>query len=93
MCAEGVDNQGATQRFFFGALPNTSSAKVSTKRIESGSFIQVSLPAEAITKERRVEKVNLVLTPYYAWNNRGVSSMTVWFPREERMAVFDRRDP
>ncbi len=41
-------------------------------------------PEAAMPKPRE-----LVLTPYYAWNNRGTSSMTVWFPRDRSLAVFD----
>lgn len=26
--------------------------------------------------------IDLTLIPYYAWNNRGISEMTVWFPRK-----------
>ncbi len=28
-----------------------------------------------------VEALDVTLIPYYAWNNRGVSEMTVWLPR------------
>ena len=89
LCAEGVDNGGATQRFFFGELPDTSSATLSEKIIGAGSFIQVSLPAQALTADDGVEDIDLVLTPYYAWNNRGVNSMNVWFPQKQALAEFD----
>ena len=89
LCAEGVDNGGATQRFFFGEKPVTADAKTSTRRIEHGSFLQASIKAQAVTKTGKTENLKLVLTPYYAWNNRGVSSMTVWFPTRADMAVFD----
>lgn len=29
----------------------------------------------------REESIDITLIPYYAWNNRGVSEMTVWLPR------------
>lgn len=89
LCAEGVDNGGATQRFFFENPPETSSAVVSEKSIDAGSFVQATIPANAISADGQVEQVELVLTPYYAWNNRGVSSMNVWFPRDRSLAVFD----
>ncbi len=47
------------------------------------------VPASAVTKNGQTPPADLVLTPYYAWNNRGVSSMTVWFPREQSLAVWD----
>ncbi|MBM79246.1 MAG: hypothetical protein CMJ78_01475 [Planctomycetaceae bacterium] len=89
LCAEGLDNAGATQRYFFKKLPKAEQAKVKTSRIDSGSFIQAELLAQAVTKDGKTESAKLTLTPYYAWNNRGTSSMTVWFPRKKSMAVYD----
>ena len=89
LCAEGVDNGGVTQRYYFDELPDVSQAVATTTRIESGSFIQVSVPASAVSSDGGTEPAKLVLTPYYAWNNRGVGSMTVWFPRDEALAVYD----
>ena len=89
LCAEGVDNGGATQRFFFDPSPDTSDATIKTTRIESGSLIQAEIPTQAVTRNGGTETTNLVLTPYYAWNNRGTSSMTVWFPLVKSLAVFD----
>ncbi|MGI9456590.1 MAG: glycoside hydrolase family 127 protein [Aeoliella sp.] len=89
MCAEGVDNSGATQRLYFEQAPAASATKVSTTTIESGSFVQATVPGRAVTEDEGAENVQVALTPYYAWNNRGVSSMTVWFPRNRDLAVFD----
>ena len=89
LCAEGVDNGGATQRFLFDKLPDTSEAVARTTRIDSGSFIQADIPAQTVTKSGDTEATTLVLTPYYAWNNRGTGSMTVWFPRDRSLALFD----
>ena len=89
LCAEGVDNGGATQRFFFAKHPQVADAEVSTKTIDAGSFLQVRIGAQAVTADKSVENSPLVLTPYYAWNNRGVGSMTVWFPRDPDLAVFN----
>lgn len=89
LCAEGVDNGGATQRFYFDSVPDTSKAKIRTTRIESGSFIQAGVAAQAITSVGDSQAAKLVLTPYYAWNNRGMESMTVWFPTRADMAVYD----
>ncbi|MEM8681176.1 MAG: beta-L-arabinofuranosidase domain-containing protein, partial [Planctomycetota bacterium] len=89
LCAEGVDNGGATQRFFFNDLPDPSTCEVAEMEIEHGSFLQVKLPAEAITDSGAIEATQLILTPYYAWNNRGISTMTVWFPRSRDLTEFD----
>ncbi len=89
LCAEGVDNGGATQRFFFKTTPDTANANIKTTRIESGSFIQADVSAQAVTKDGDAKSTKLALTPYYAWNNRGAGSMTVWFPTQADMAVYD----
>ena len=88
-CAEGVDNGGVTERYFFKKLPKLAGSTVKTLSIESGSFIQTTVPASALTATGGTKSQPLVLTPYYAWNNRGPSSMTVWFPRKKAMAVYD----
>ena len=75
LCAEGLDNGGATQRFFLGDQADVAKAKVKKTTIPSGSFIQVSMPAQAITKDGGEESRELTLTPYYAWNNRGNARM------------------
>ena len=88
LCAEGIDNGGATQRFFMtGAM--SKKVELMTAKIDSGSFIQVKVDANALRANGTSEGSPLILTPYYAWNNRGVSSMTVWFPRDKSLAVFD----
>ena len=89
LCAEGIDNGGATQRFFFDNLPNTENATLMKNRTEHGSFMQAEIAAPSVMEDGRVRAGKLVLTPYYAWNNRGISSMTCWFPRDKSQAVFD----
>jgi uncharacterized protein len=90
MCAEGVDNAGASQRFFFPSIPDTSGATTSTKTIDSGSFLQTTITASTLEADGKSKNdVSLVLTPYYAWNNRGNNSMTVWFPTKAELAVHD----
>ncbi|NCF88153.1 MAG: DUF1080 domain-containing protein [Verrucomicrobiaceae bacterium] len=88
LCAEGIDN-GITQRYFLPQSPDAEQVAVTSKTIDSGSFIQASISASAVTQDGETEKSNLILTPYYAWNNRGVSSMTVWLPRDPAQAIFD----
>lgn len=89
LCAEEVDNGGASQRFFLDLFPTTSSIDITSKKHQSSSFVQATVPAQAVTSAGDVENSPLVLTPYYAWNNRGVGSMTVWFPRDRNLAEFD----
>ena len=89
LCAEGVDNGGTTERFFFKQLPEVAKALLKTTTIQGGSFIQATTEASTLTAQGGARRQPLVLTPYYAWNNRGAGSMTVWFPRKQSMAVFD----
>ena len=90
MCAEGIDNGGVTQRYFFGKTPDTSGAKIAMMKVKHGSFIQATIPADSITNAGGDSSATHVcLTPYYAWNNRDISSMTVWFPTKAEMAVYD----
>ena len=90
MCAEGIDNGGATQRYYFEKIPKAAVAKLSKQKIENGSFIQATVSACALTEDGSAKAdVPLVLTPYYAWNNRGQGSMTVWFPTSPGLAVYD----
>ncbi len=89
LCAEGLDNKGATQRFFLGEKPASEKARVTMTKIPSGSFLQAQMPAQAVTADGGTDNTSLSLLPYYAWNNRGPSSMTVWFPKTRELAVFD----
>ena len=74
---------------FFPAPARRGDAAVKTAKIKSGSFIQAHVPVSALDGKGGAANQALVLTPYYAWNNRGAGSMTVWFPRKQSMAVFD----
>ena len=89
LCAEGVDNRGYTQRFFLDQLSDLTKATLAENSKEESPFLQATIPAQAITAEGKAHEEPLVLTPYYAWSNRGVSSMTVWFPRKQELAQYD----
>jgi hypothetical protein len=82
-CAEGVDNSGSVQRFFFEEIP--ASANISVSPMEEGlmkNIEKISMPA-MVTDNGEAQEANLILIPYYAWNNRGDASMIVWFPDQE----------
>lgn len=84
-CAEGVDNEASLNRYFISGYSNGINVNYSQsgklKNIET-----ISLPAEYINVDGTTNKSRLNLVPYYAWNNRGVSQMNVWFPESENIA-------
>ena len=89
LCAEEVDNEGATQRFFLTSKSPLEQVKLSKVKLPSGSFFQVKSKANALLANGKSEIRNLDLVPYYAWNNRKPGSMTIWFPTNPKLAVFD----
>ena len=89
LCAEEVDNEGATQRFFLTSKSPLEQVKLSKVKLPSGSFFQVKSKAYALLANGKSEIRNLDLVPYYAWNNRKPGSMTIWFPTNPKLAVFD----
>ena len=89
LCAEEVDNGGATQRFFLDEQKTTKKFNLTKVNLPSGSFSQVKTRANAINESGGEEDSSLSLIPYYAWNNRNPGSMTIWFPTTPKLAVFD----
>ncbi|MCC9603131.1 glycoside hydrolase family 127 protein [Stieleria sp. JC731] len=88
-CAEGIDNEGAVQRFF---VPDFRSEHVKEVATDKG-WPELVVPA----KERKLEAAatdrELRLLPYFAWSNRDRSSMQVWFPESEALATPDLTSP
>lgn len=88
-CAEGVDNGGPVQQLFIDQIPDQSGITLSTVS-EEGRLqhaVSIELPAKKMT-EKGIVETTARLVPYYAWNNRGESSMIVWFPtKENRMEL------
>ena len=89
LCAEEVDNGGATQRFFLNEAPEVRKADLSLVALPAGSFLRIDSESNAVTESGGQEKRKLSLIPYYAWNNRKYGSMTIWFPTKPELAVFD----
>ena len=89
LCAEEVDNEGATQRFFLNKNKVAKNFKLASVTLPSGSFSQVKTKANAVDALGKEEDSSLSLIPYYAWNNRKPGSMTIWFPTTPKLAVFD----
>ena len=89
LCAEEIDNGGATQRFFLDQENVETKYNLSKVKLASGSFSQIKTMANAVNESGGEEDKSLSLIPYYAWNNRQPGSMTIWFPTTPKLAVFD----
>ena len=92
-CAEGIDNNGAVQRFFLDA--NRNYEKVNVYEISDGILKGMpgfSIDANELTADG-VNPAKMKLIPYFAWSNRDRSSMITWIPTEKDLAKIDMRDP
>ena len=81
-CAEEVDNGGPVQRFVMPEWPEADHVK--TAAFAGGplaGIVKVTLPAKEVGAGGSARDAALTLVPYYAWNNRGETSMVVWLPR------------
>jgi DUF1680 family protein len=80
-CAESADNPGHAYNYM---LPRDAATgyNATTREIEIAgqrvTAIQVS--ALRLAGAAEPEPAPLTLVPYYAWNNRGVGSMSMWLP-------------
>jgi DUF1680 family protein len=83
--AEGIDNGGAVQRFYMKQIPDP--AEIKENIFKEGllkNVVKILLPANEVTQDGNREK-ELLMVPYYTWNNRGVGSMIVWLAELEKM--------
>ncbi|MBQ4913799.1 glycoside hydrolase family 127 protein [Maribacter sp. MMG018] len=86
-CAEGVDNEQPVQHFLIDDLGQN---KVIDQRISDGilkNVTSVSLNGK-IRDAKGTREKQIKMIPYYAWNNRGDSSMRVWFPTRTEMVQY-----
>lgn len=86
-CAEGIDNGDCLPNVYISGTP---SALPYENKINQ-TIPQIKIPALAKIAEGNVAS-ELILIPYFAWNNRGNGSMMVWFPESEGVLPYvDRR--
>ncbi len=89
--AEGVDNPSLPlghvlmpRKPQFSVEPSYVIRNTEADGAPSFSVTAVRVPVEAADIDGeghlKVQKGNLLLIPYYAWNHRGVSTMDVWLP-------------
>jgi len=87
-CAEGIDNDVAVQHFFIDHLPEKSLIK--TYPFEEGileDVVKIEIPAKKVSGQQ-VQDSNLIMIPYYAWDNRVDGTMMVWLPTKKEMVNF-----
>ena len=76
-CAEAADNDFPVLQAYIETVPEKYTIYRSQEDIMKGIDF-VSIPAKVINKEGSQEDIAMTLLPYYAWNNRGDSTMIVW---------------
>lgn len=87
MAAEEADN-GVVQRLVVPQIPQASEVQVDSLAItENHTVVSVRLPGAALERDS-LTPATIRLIPYYAWNNRGNASMTVWMPRRPEMVTY-----
>lgn len=82
-CAEGIDNAEAANRFFIEQLTENPDMERATTGLLAGIDFIKGISAKYLDAKGVVHNSALTLIPYYAWNNRGVSSMNIWFAENE----------
>jgi DUF1680 family protein len=80
-CVESMDEEHPPQQLFFHHS-HAASPEFTTRKIEDGilqNIIAIGTPAQRVNGES-VQDEQVEMIPYYAWNNRGIHPMMVWFP-------------
>ena len=86
-CAEGVDNSDRLPNVFVEGMP----APLFYQETVLNGIPQIKIPAMEKKADENVQ-FDLLLLPYYAWNNRGDGSMMVWFPESDAVLPYvDRK--
>lgn len=85
-CAEGIDNESAANRYFINTSYGNHNVIKEDKGILSGIDFIKNIPAGYLDKKGEAHQSSLTLVPYFAWNNRGISTMNVWFAQSEKIA-------
>ncbi len=93
LCAEGIDNDGAVQRF---VVSKDAAAGATCSKIDEGNLEglpSVTLAARELKPDGKLADRRLRLIPYFAWSNRDRSSMITWLPTDPSLASPDLNDP
>lgn len=79
-CLEGVDNAAHASHYMLAADHVLANVVERPLEIAGHQVTAIELDAQAAGDEGDPKPARATLIPYYAWNNRGVSSMAIWLP-------------
>lgn len=83
-CAEGVDNISEANRYYIDNITKDFTIEQEKTGLLAGIDFIKGIPAKYLDTKGATHESSLTLVPYYAWNNRGVSSMNIWFAENEQ---------
>jgi DUF1680 family protein len=90
-CAESADNAGHVFNYMVRPEDVSTSADVQRLAIAGHDTRAIAVAASRLSSDDKWEAAQLVLVPYYAWNNRGVGSMMVWLPDNKETCLEGRK--
>jgi len=90
-CAEQVDNASNVMNDFIPGAPKAGEVRLMDLAIAEGMSVKaIELPAGEVNAKGQSSPTTLKMVPYYAWSNRDVGSMQVWFPTSAREVEYRR---
>ena len=82
-CAEAVDHEQHVFNYLLTADSVARHVDEKVIAIADHEVLAVTVDAEQADSSGALQPARLTLVPYFAWDNRGVSSMEVWIPDNE----------
>jgi DUF1680 family protein len=86
-CAEEIDNKTNVLHFGINRYENMDVKDNKFRKGKLKNIVRLSVPAKKVTPNG-IEISEMIMVPYYAWNNRGDASMNVWFPTKTDMLSY-----
>ncbi|MCB0628759.1 MAG: glycoside hydrolase family 127 protein [Lewinella sp.] len=83
--AEGIDNEAALDDYYLPMLPQAKEMPIVLMQGVLSGIPSIHLPAR-----HGNQKTQLIMLPYYAWNNREDGSMKVWIDENPDGQVADQ---
>lgn len=83
-CAEGIDNTEDVNRYYLTKVSTDAKVQRDDTGILKGIDLIKNVSADYIDVKGNIHQTSLNLIPYYAWNNRGVSTMNIWFAENQK---------